>query len=417
MGLFTRSIRPPEIPNDNDPDTTGAPGTVGPPAATSGDPHGVMLDAAAATTDSGWPLRIVPSAWSGWPAEWMTPQWGGALQPLTDVAWSCLDLNASVLATMPPYLVNAAPSLDAGWLSNPDPDLYSSFEEFMKQCAWDFQLGEVFIIATARYASGFPARFHVVPPWAIEVEIKGGQRTYTIGGQDVTADMLHVRYQSRVGDAHGHGPLEAGRARLVQAAVLNRYASEFAASGGIPASVLSHPEELTAQQASDLQAQWVAARMSRIGQPAVLSGGVGFQTVQTSPKDMLLVELSQITEARIAVLLGVPPFLAGLPSGGDSMTYSNTTSLFDFHWRAGLRPKAQMVMAALSGWLLPRGTTCELNRDSYVQPGPLERAQTYAVLAGITDSQGNAAISVEEIRAMERFPPAGAGLTLPGGAA
>ena len=94
------------------------------------------------------------------------------------------------------------------------------------------------------------------------------------------------------------------------------------------------------------------------------------------PSDMALVELAQLNESRIAVLLGVPPFLVGLPSGGDSMTYSNVTSLFDYHWRAGLRPKAHAVMAALSAWLLPRGTTIEVNRDEYVQPGPYERAQT-----------------------------------------
>ena len=35
-------------------------------------------------------------------------------------------------------------------------------------------------------------------------------------------------------------------------------------------------------------------------------------------------------------------------------------------------------MAALSEWVLPRGTTVEVNRDAYVQPEPLERAQTAA---------------------------------------
>lgn len=416
VGLFTRSIRPPVEPNGNDPETTGAPGTVGPPAATAGDPHGVTVEA---PSDPAWwpPSTIVPSAWSGWPADWLTPQWNGALQPLTDTAWTCLDLNASLLATMPPYLVNAAPSLDASWMTNPDPDHYTSWEEFCKALTWDFQLGEVFVIATARYASGFPARFHVVPPWAVQVEIEDGRRTYTIGGADVSADLLHIRYTSQVGDAHGHGPLEVGRARLVQAAVLARYASEFAASGGIPASVLTHPEELTKDQASELQAQWVQARISRIGQPAVLSGGVGFQTVQANPTEMALVELTQLSESRIAVLLGVPPFLVGLPAGGDSLTYSNVTSLFDYHWRAGLRPKAQMVMSALSGWLLPRGTSVEVNRDAYVQPGPLERAQTYQALSSIKDAQGNPAISIEEIRAIERFPPASVGLTMPGGTA
>ena len=118
---------------------------------------------------------------------------------------------------------------------------------------------------------------------------------------------------------------------------------------------------------------------------------------------MALLELAQFNESRIAVLLGVPPFLVGLPSGGDSMTYSNVSSIFDYHWRAGLRPKAQAVMAALSEWLLPRQTRVELNRDEYVQPGPYERAQTAEILNRIVDADGNPALSVAEIREAERL--------------
>ena len=408
-----RSIRPSdEIPNDNDPADV-PPATVGPPAAVPGDPHGVTLEPGPPAIP---PPRVMPSAWSGWPADW-TPVWGnGRLGALTDTAWACLDLNSSLLATMPPYLVGASPSIDTGWMRNPDPDAYTSWEEFAKQLFWDYQLGEVFVIATAWYATGYPARFHVVPPWAVEVELGAdGTRRYSIGALDVTGDLLHVRYKSTVDDCHGHGPLEAGAARLVADATLSRYAQQFVAGGGIPTSVITHPEELTASQSADLQAQWVEARMSTIGQPAVLSGGVAFEAIQANPKDMALVELSQLTESRIAVLLGVPPYLMGLPSGADqSMTYTNASGLFDYHWRAGLRPKAQAVMAALSEWLLPRGSAVEVNRDAYVQPDPYARAQTAAILNNIRDPQGNPALTVDEIRAAERFTVAGAsGLPTP----
>lgn len=102
-------------------------------------------------------------------------------------------------------------------------------------------------------------------------------------------------------------------------------------------------------------------------------------------------------------MLGVPPFLVGLPSGGDSMTYSNVSSLFDYHWRAGLRPKAQSVMAALSEWALPRGTIVEVNRDAYIRPEPLVRAQTAQILNGIRDESGNPVLTVQEIRDAERI--------------
>jgi len=70
----------------------------------------------------------------------------------------------------------------------------------------------------------------------------------------------------------------------------------------------------------------------------------------------------------------------------------------------GLRPSAQTVMAALSQWALPRGTSVELNRDAYIQPEPLERAQTAQILAGIVDPvTGRQALTVDEIRAAERL--------------
>jgi HK97 family phage portal protein len=412
MTLF-RSIRPPDdvTPNPNDPADV-PPATVGPPSATPGDPHGVVAEGDAAPSIP--PPTIVPSAWSGWPADWWPPMWGGRLDELTDTAWMCLDLNSSILATMPPYLVGAAESIDAGWTRNPDPDTYTSWEEFAKQLFWDYMLGEVFVIATAWYATGYPARFHVVPPWAVNVEMGDGVRSYSIGNLDVTRDLLHVRYKSTVDDCHGHGPLEAGAARLVAEQLLSRYVTQFAANGGIPTGILTHPEELTAKQSADLQAQWIQARAANMGAPAVLSGGVAWQSVQANPKETALVDLGQLTESRIAVLLGVPPYLVGLPSGADqSLTYSNASGLFDYHWRAGLRPKAQTVMAALSEWALPRGTAVEVNRDAYVEPEPYQRAQTAQILNNIRDPQGNPALTVDEIRAAERLTVAGASGLVP----
>lgn len=389
-----RSVRPPDIPNGNvSPESD--PGTVGPPTATPGDPNGVEIDLSASGDP---PPRISPpAAWSGWPSSWNTA-WNGTISSLSDTAWLCLDLNASIFASMTPYLVGAAPSLPTDWISNPDPDRYSSWDDFAKGLFWDYQLGESFVLTTARYANGYPARFHLVEPWAIEVELDGrGGRTYELGGVDVTEDLLHIRYRTRTSDARGQGPLDVGGARLVAVETLNRYATNLLASGGIPPGVLTHPDELSAQQSADLQAQWITARAAGMGLPAILSGGVKWETSSVNPAELALVELAAFEEARIAVLLGVPPFLVGLPSGGDSMTYSNVSSIFDYHWRAGLRPKAAAVCSALSGWLLPRGTTLEVNRDEYVRADPKTRAETWAILVGI------GALTVEEVRAFERF--------------
>jgi phage portal protein BeeE len=137
--------------------------------------------------------------------------------------------------------------------------------------------------------------------------------------------------------------------------------------------------------------------MGRLGLPAVLGGGVTWKATQTSALQSALTELAGYTEAKIAVLLGVPPFLLGLPTGGDSMTYSNVSSIFDYHWRGGLRPKVQHLMTALSQWLVPRGTGLEVNRDEYVKPGPLERAQTWEIYLR------NGVVDATEVQVAERF--------------
>lgn len=382
------------IPNGNDPADV-PPATVGPPAAVPGDPDGfVIVDEGPATAP---PRPPRPAAWSGWPADWMTPNWWGRVDDLTDAAWMCLDRNASIVAAMPPYLVGAAPSLPAGWIANPDPAHYNGWVEFCRQLLWDYQLGEAFVIPTAYYANGYPARFHVAPPWTVNVEVVPGGRSYHIGALDVTSEILHIPYQITVGEAHGHGPLEVGVGRLVAARLLARYVTDFVRGGGIPNAVLKHPAELTQAQATQLQRDWVDARLSAMGLPAVLSGGVDFEVLAFEPDKLGLLDLARWNEARIAYLLGIPAPLVGLPSGQDSMHYDNQTLARQDHWQSGLKPKVAAVMQALSNWALPYGTQAELDRDEYVRPDPLTRAQTWDIYLQ------NGVVNQEEVRDYERF--------------
>ncbi len=317
-------VRPsPITPNDNDP-VEAAPGTVGPPDVNPGDPNGLVLEDGGPGTPRRGPPGAMP--WSGWPAEWATPSWS-QVEGLVDTAWMCLDLNSSIIASMPPYATTDAGLVPSPmWLDNPDPDHYTSWNEFAKQLWWDYQMGEAFVLCTARYANGYPARFHVVEPWLVTVDMVGGLRTYSIGSRNVDDDLLHIRYKSTTGQCRGTGPLDAGASRMVAAGLLQRYASTVVAGGGVPYYVIKHPQELNATQVAKLQAQWWESRMNSLGMPAILSGGIEIEELQISPADMALLDLSRYTDSRIAVLLGVPPFLAGLPSGGDSMTYSNTVS-------------------------------------------------------------------------------------------
>lgn len=407
MGLFgwlTGSA----IPNT----TVESPPSVG-PGHRSGDPDGVVFEGE--DTFSGERAAIVPSGHDGWPAGWARAWDSGHVGDLVDTAWTCIDLNSSVLSTMPVYRTRNGQVLPPKtWMVNPDPLIYTSWEEFAKQLFWDYQLGEAFVLPMARDSEGFPLNFRVIPPWLMNVEMGSGGRVYKLGNLDVTDDVLHIRYKSSTDAARGMGPLESGRTRVVAAGVLARYAMEIAEQGGIPHYVLEVERRLNSDERRDLQDQWWAQRVAKLARPPVLHGGMKAHQIQMTPTDIGLTELASFTEARIAVMLGVPPFLVGLPSGGDSMTYSNVSSLFDFHDRASLRTKARAVMAALSGWALPRGQSVELNRDEYTRPPLRERAEAYAKLHEIQDETGRA-VTAGEIRTMERFTSEESAEALTGG--
>jgi HK97 family phage portal protein len=381
--------------------TVGDPDSVG-PGYSPGDPDGFELEPVEPSNNR--MAAIVPSPWDGWPASWASPAWNGfgsKFDDLVDTAWAALDLNSSVLSTMPVYRTRGGQVLPpTTWMMNPDPMIYTSWHEFARQLFWDYQLGEAFVLPMARSADDLPYNFRVIPQWLMNVEMSGGRRVYNLGKLDVTDDVLHIRYKSTTDGARGVGPLESGKTRLVAAGVLARYATEIAQGGGIPKYVLEVEQQLTKAQADEVLDQWWASRMQNLGEPwkpAVLSGGVKANPLQLSPQEMALLDLAKYNEARISNLLGVPPFLLGLPSGDDSMTYSNVTSLFDFHDRRCLKPAAVHVMSALSGWALPRGQSAELNRDEYSRPTFKERAEANAILFD------RGVLTAEEWRTMERL--------------
>ena len=376
-------------PNDNDPSTVGGDDW------RPGDPDGIQFE--------GEPVEhralpmVIPSPWDGWPAEWSTPAWGGVeMTRLVDTAWDCIDLNASILSSLPVYRTQGGQIADAKpWMANPDPLIYQSWQEFANQLFWEYHLGEAFVLATSYFSDGYPRTFRVIPSSMVNVEMVEGMRTYRIGQSDVTPDMLHIRYRSSTdpNQPRGVGPLAAAGARMITIGVLQRYVQNLSETGGRPLWWVTSESKLDPDDAKEYQKQVADARRRNSGEPAVFGKGATVGQAQAmSAKDMALLEISQFNEARIATKLGVPPYVLALPSGGDSMTYSNVSQLFTFHDRAWLRPKATAVMSALSNWLLPAGQAVELNRDEYTRPELKERAEAYEILTrskimGVSEAQ------------------------------
>ncbi len=377
----------------------GTPPSVGVPGYSPGDPNGLEYIRPPVQVRS---LPVLqPSPWDGWPAEWSTPgwDWGPRFNALVDIAWTCIDRSAMVLSAMPVYRTRGGEIVEPeSWMINPDPSIYTSWHEFAKQLFRDFLMGEVFVLPIATGSDGYPFMFRVIPPWMITVEMTGGRRSYRLGTADVTSEILHIRYDSATDTPRGRGPLDVAGGRQITAGLIEKYTREVVSNGGVPLYTLETADALDPDDAQDLLNQWITSRRTNFGAPPVLDNGVTLKThLAMSPKDMAMLEIAQFTEARIATLLGVPPFIVGLPNGGDSLTYANVSQLFEQHDRMSLQPLAAHVMGAISGWALPSTQAVELNRDQYSRPDFGARAEAYAKLVPI------GVMTVDEVRAAERL--------------
>jgi HK97 family phage portal protein len=388
------------IPRDNLPNSNPPFGSVGPNVDEGfGDVH-------VAYSASNPPMNV--QAWQGWPVSWDTPNWNGQTFPQgASTLWTCIDLNTRQLASFPVFGVRgvnvfALPE----WSNNPEPELYSDWTEAAKQLFNSYQsYGEVFLWCTGRYANGQVARWVVLNPDFMNVELVDGSIQYSLAGAVLERDdVCHIKYQSRATNLRGISPLEWCAQSIMGSIALERMINDLATRGGIPWGVLKHPRKLNDREATELRNRWAEAASDRRGTPAILSGGIELEALTISPRDMALLELRVFDETRIASALGVPPYLVGLPMP-EGLTYSNAISLFEFHWRGTLRPMAHAVASAMSAWLLPRGQRMEFNRDEYVRPSAYERAQTYQILFNMIDEKGNRAITTDEIRMAERWLP------------
>lgn len=401
-----------------EPNANAATGSVGPNVPPVGDPSSQAGESGGyGATHVIYPASLPPleaQAWAGWPSEWAVPsEWNTAnAAALLDVVFAAIDRNASAFASMPPSAVKDGRRTpdQPMWMRNPLPPLYTSWHEFAAQLWWHFQLvGEAFVLAVDYLATGKPAHLMVVPPWLMTVNMIDGAREYSLNGKSVTDDVCHIRYLSSVDDPHGHSALEAGLGRIMTVRALARYATDLAGSGGIPWGVLKTKYRLTKDQAQELKIQWLESAAMRRGAPAVLDNETDLQVTQVVPKDMQLVELLQAAEARLAVLLLVPPYMLALPMapGTASMTYSNTQAIYDEHYRT-LRTKIVQIGGALGYWALPYGTDLEFDADRYIQPSAGDRANYYSTMHNIVDNDGTRALTVAEIRQAERVDLLGA---------
>jgi Phage portal protein/DNase/tRNase domain of colicin-like bacteriocin len=139
----------------------------------------------------------------------------------------------------------------------------------------------------------------------------------------------------------------------------------------------------------------------------LLEGGLDWKTMSMSPKDLDFIEAKHGAAREIALALGVPPMLLGIP--GDN-TFSNYQEANRTFWRQTVLPLVQRTTAALAEWLGPAyGANLTLEPDLDDIPAlSLEQDALWARLEKstfLTDDEKRAAVGYGPKAQEQKFNP------------
>jgi HK97 family phage portal protein len=205
-----------------------------------------------------------------------------------------------------------------------------------------------------------PDRMSVVPdasgwPAAFEYQANGRTVRFAQEGEGV-APILHVAGFHPLDDYYGFPPLEAAQISLDVHNAASAWNKALLDNAARPSGALVYKGEngtnLSEEQFERLRDELSTnfSGAGNAGRPLLLEGGLSWQTMSLSPKDMDFMQLKHGAAREIALAFGVPPMLLGIP--GDN-TYANYREANLAFWRQTVLPLAAKMAAAFGGWLAP----------------------------------------------------------------
>ncbi|MEO8421063.1 MAG: phage portal protein [Hyphomicrobium sp.] len=204
-----------------------------------------------------------------------------------------------------------------------------------------------------------PDRMKVIPgpdgwPEAFEYSANGTSVRFAEEPVAGVRPVLHTRLFHPDNDHYGMSPIEAAATAIDihnQASAWNKALLDNSArpSGAL---VCAANGNLTNEQFSRLRAELESAFQGarNAGRPMLLEGGLDWKPLSLSPKDMDFIAAKHAAARDIALALGVPPMLLGIP--GDN-TYANYSEAQRAFWRQTVLPLVQRMAKAFSAWLAP----------------------------------------------------------------
>lgn len=185
---------------------------------------------------------------------------------------------------------------------------------------------------------------------------------YDIGERDPIRippeDIIHFKARHPLDDYYGMPPLMAASARVDIDNYMRDFVKTFFQSAGVPAGLLNVKSKLSADAKTEIKGRW----RNEYGGPSgwhellILDQTEASFTPMTQtlgPSGLVVPNLDEINEARIAMCFGVPLTIIGARLGVNSSSYANKRSDRESFWEEELAPLYKDLSGALDLRLTP----------------------------------------------------------------
>jgi HK97 family phage portal protein len=262
-----------------------------------------------------------------------------------------------------------------------------------------------------------PDRMKVIPgsegwPEAYEYSVNGQSLRFEGDVVPGVAPILHQKLFHPDNDHYGMSPIEAASTAIDihnAASVWNKALLDNSARPSGALVYAASDGRMTAEQFDRLKLEMEQgfAGPKQAGRPLLLEGGLDWKPLSLSPKDMDFIEAKNAAAREIALALGVPPMLLGIP--GDN-TYSNYQEANRSFWRQTVLPLVHRSSRAIASWLAPAyGGALALRADmDQIEALSSEREALWARLdrsTFLTLDEKRAAVGYGPLPAAETPPP------------
>lgn len=226
--------------------------------------------------------------------------------------------------------------------------------------------GNAYIEGAAHDDFGLPRELHVLRPdrmqvvpgpdgWPMAYEYTINSKRHRWSMEGALRPILHLKGFSPLNDHYGMAPMEAAGSAVDIHNAAQKWAKALLDNAARPSGAIvfagsdgsnTMTEEQYQRLTREIEDNHAGARNA--GRPMLLEGGLDWRPMGYSPSDMEFLETKNASAREIALALGVPPMILGLP--GDN-TYSNYQEANRAFYRQTVLPLVQKTATAVAGFL------------------------------------------------------------------